>query len=335
MDGGSWGSGGGGRSGTVLTSFGGDRFEVLSCLGHGAAGWVYRARTEPSVLGFSRDVCIKRLSGQLSPEGERAMREEARILSNLPSRERRVAPRRRTGAMRVAVPGPRVHRWRRSSRPPEGGILGRGGAAGRARGRATESPSRPRRALRRLRARPRPRGRSTGDSRPRPPRRDAAQRAGLSRGGDQAHRFRHRPRARSRPLDDAEHGEGKVGIHGPRADPRRAPRRPDGPLRGGCHPLRASHRATPLVRAARHAGRGCARSSGAKSRPFSSSGRGSTTSSEARSTDSSRSTSATASRPATQPSARSRLLRKGRRGPSGSPRSSRQSCPAPASPLQR
>jgi eukaryotic-like serine/threonine-protein kinase len=67
----------------VLTSFAGDQFEVLSCIGRGATGGVYRARTSESRVGFAREVCIKRLSGQLSPEAERAMREEARLLASV------------------------------------------------------------------------------------------------------------------------------------------------------------------------------------------------------------------------------------------------------------
>jgi serine/threonine protein kinase len=67
----------------VLTSSAGERIELIACVGRGATGGVYRARTTESHLGFARDVCIKRLSGQLSVEGERAMREEARLLASL------------------------------------------------------------------------------------------------------------------------------------------------------------------------------------------------------------------------------------------------------------
>jgi serine/threonine-protein kinase len=67
----------------VLTSFAGERFEILACIGRGATGGVYRARTTESGFGFAREVCIKRLSGQLSAEGERAMREEARLLASV------------------------------------------------------------------------------------------------------------------------------------------------------------------------------------------------------------------------------------------------------------
>jgi serine/threonine-protein kinase len=68
----------------VLTSFAGERFELVACIGRGATGGVYRARSvESELFGFAREVCIKRLSGQLSPEGERAMREEARLLASV------------------------------------------------------------------------------------------------------------------------------------------------------------------------------------------------------------------------------------------------------------
>jgi serine/threonine protein kinase len=67
----------------VVTSFAGERFEVLACIGRGATGGVYRARTTESTFGFAREVCIKRLSGQLSAEGERAMHEEARLLASV------------------------------------------------------------------------------------------------------------------------------------------------------------------------------------------------------------------------------------------------------------
>jgi serine/threonine protein kinase len=69
-----------------FTSFAGERFELLACIGRGATGGVYRARSSGSaarVSGFARDVCIKRLAGQLSADGERAMREEARLLASL------------------------------------------------------------------------------------------------------------------------------------------------------------------------------------------------------------------------------------------------------------
>jgi eukaryotic-like serine/threonine-protein kinase len=67
----------------VVTSFAGERFELIACIGRGATGGVYRARTADSPYGFAREVCIKRLSGQLSPEAERAMREEARLLASV------------------------------------------------------------------------------------------------------------------------------------------------------------------------------------------------------------------------------------------------------------
>ncbi len=67
----------------MLTSATGERFELLACIGRGATGGVYRARTTESHLGFGREVCIKRLSGQLSVDGERAMREEARLLASM------------------------------------------------------------------------------------------------------------------------------------------------------------------------------------------------------------------------------------------------------------
>ena len=56
---------------------------MLSCIGRGATGGVYRARTAESLVGFAREVCIKRLAGQLSADGERAMREEARLLASV------------------------------------------------------------------------------------------------------------------------------------------------------------------------------------------------------------------------------------------------------------
>jgi serine/threonine-protein kinase len=67
----------------VLTSFAGEQLELVACIGRGATGGVYRARSVGSPFGFAREVCIKRLSGQLSPEGERAMREEARLLASV------------------------------------------------------------------------------------------------------------------------------------------------------------------------------------------------------------------------------------------------------------
>lgn len=67
----------------IVTSFAGERFELLACIGRGATGGVYRARTTDSPFGFAREVCIKRLSGQLSPEAGRAMREEARLLASV------------------------------------------------------------------------------------------------------------------------------------------------------------------------------------------------------------------------------------------------------------
>ncbi len=69
-----------------VTSFAGERFELLACIGRGATGGVYRARSSGSAArdsGFARDVCIKRLAGQLSAEAEQAMREEARLLASV------------------------------------------------------------------------------------------------------------------------------------------------------------------------------------------------------------------------------------------------------------
>jgi serine/threonine-protein kinase len=69
-----------------VTSFAGECFELLECIGRGATGGVYRARTSGAsarASGFARDVCIKRLSGQFSADGERALREEARLLSSV------------------------------------------------------------------------------------------------------------------------------------------------------------------------------------------------------------------------------------------------------------
>src|SRR3984957_12795056 len=67
----------------VVTSFAGEPFQLTACIGRGATGGVYRARTAESSFGFTRDVCIKRMWGQLSPEAERAMREEARLLASV------------------------------------------------------------------------------------------------------------------------------------------------------------------------------------------------------------------------------------------------------------
>jgi serine/threonine protein kinase len=67
----------------VVTSFTGEQFQLTACIGRGATGGVYRARTAESSFGFTRDICIKRLSGQLSSESERAMREEARLLASV------------------------------------------------------------------------------------------------------------------------------------------------------------------------------------------------------------------------------------------------------------
>jgi serine/threonine-protein kinase len=74
------------RPPVFVTSFSGERFELLECIGRGATGGVYRARSSGSsarASGFARDVCIKRLAGQLSAEGEQAMREEARLLASV------------------------------------------------------------------------------------------------------------------------------------------------------------------------------------------------------------------------------------------------------------
>src|SRR5580704_9668043 len=67
----------------ILRSFAGEQFELVACIGRGATGGVYRARSVESIFGFEREVCIKRLSGQLSSDGERAMREEARLLASV------------------------------------------------------------------------------------------------------------------------------------------------------------------------------------------------------------------------------------------------------------
>jgi serine/threonine protein kinase len=77
------GPGKSGFSGKIVTSFAGERFELLTCIGRGATGGVYRARTVDPPFGFAREVCVKRLSGQLSADGERAMREEARLLASV------------------------------------------------------------------------------------------------------------------------------------------------------------------------------------------------------------------------------------------------------------
>jgi serine/threonine-protein kinase len=71
------------KVGQILVSSSGERFELLARIGAGATGGVYRARAlgpEPELM---REVCIKRLAGHLSAEGERAMKEEARLLAGL------------------------------------------------------------------------------------------------------------------------------------------------------------------------------------------------------------------------------------------------------------
>ncbi len=67
----------------VLTSYAGERFELVGCIGRGATGGVYRARSLDPMFGLARDVCIKRMGGQLSAEAERAMREEGRLLASV------------------------------------------------------------------------------------------------------------------------------------------------------------------------------------------------------------------------------------------------------------
>jgi serine/threonine protein kinase len=69
----------------TLTSFTGERFQLLTCIGRGTTGGVYRARSlgNGSSPPFSREVCIKRLSGQLSGEADKAMLEEARLLASV------------------------------------------------------------------------------------------------------------------------------------------------------------------------------------------------------------------------------------------------------------
>jgi serine/threonine-protein kinase len=69
----------------TLTSFTGERFQLLTCIGRGTTGGVYRARSlgAGSSPPFSREVCIKRLSGQLSGEADKAMLEEARLLASV------------------------------------------------------------------------------------------------------------------------------------------------------------------------------------------------------------------------------------------------------------
>jgi serine/threonine protein kinase len=67
----------------IVTSFAGERFELLACIGRGATGGVYRARTSEELFGVAREVCVKRLAGQFEAEGERAMREEARLLASV------------------------------------------------------------------------------------------------------------------------------------------------------------------------------------------------------------------------------------------------------------
>jgi serine/threonine protein kinase len=69
----------------TLTSFTGERFQLLTCIGRGTTGGVHRARSlgAGSSPPFTREVCIKRLSGQLAPEASRALLEEARILASV------------------------------------------------------------------------------------------------------------------------------------------------------------------------------------------------------------------------------------------------------------
>jgi serine/threonine protein kinase len=67
---------------SVLTTYGGERYRLLACIGRGVTGGVYRACSEGEGL-FVRDVCIKRMSGSMTPEAERAMREEARLLARV------------------------------------------------------------------------------------------------------------------------------------------------------------------------------------------------------------------------------------------------------------
>jgi serine/threonine protein kinase len=67
----------------VLTTYGGERYRLIACIGRGATGGVYRARSADDAGAITREVCIKRLSGTLSPEAERAMREEARLLARV------------------------------------------------------------------------------------------------------------------------------------------------------------------------------------------------------------------------------------------------------------
>jgi serine/threonine protein kinase len=66
----------------LFTAFGGARYRLLECIGRGATGGVYRARAE-SAFGEAREVCIKRLSGHMTPEAAREMREEARLLARV------------------------------------------------------------------------------------------------------------------------------------------------------------------------------------------------------------------------------------------------------------
>jgi serine/threonine protein kinase len=72
-------------SSSSVQSFTGERFQLLFCIGRGTTGGVYRARS----LGigdsppFTREVCIKRLAGQMSQEAARTMVEEARLLASV------------------------------------------------------------------------------------------------------------------------------------------------------------------------------------------------------------------------------------------------------------
>lgn len=65
-----------------VTSYAGERFELLDRLGSGASGSVYRARsTGEHRFGRAREVCVKRLAARLTPDAALQVREEACILA--------------------------------------------------------------------------------------------------------------------------------------------------------------------------------------------------------------------------------------------------------------
>jgi serine/threonine protein kinase len=65
-------------SGVVL---GGGRFELVSLIGRGATGEVFRARDRGG--GVVRDVCVKRLASDFASEHDLGLREEAQLLASI------------------------------------------------------------------------------------------------------------------------------------------------------------------------------------------------------------------------------------------------------------